>query len=380
MPFKKLRSNLLLSPNEQKKLDDITSSRLESHARVIRAKMLLYYAQNKSINSIAKKIQVGRPTVERCIDKALTGGINIALADLPRKGRNPKLTSEDKTWVINLACIKPKELGYANETWTYSLLVKHIRENAPLQGFPMLTKATKSSVHNILCEAPIKPHKLTYYLERKDPDFETKMAQILVVYKQVSIMREQEANSEVERNWAVISYDEKPGIQAIDNIAQDLPPVPGKYSTIARDYEYNRYGTVSLLAGIDLHDGVVHGLVRDRHRSYEFIEFLKLINNAYPSHYKLRVILDNHSAHISKETMKWLKQYPNRFEFIFTPKHGSWLNLVEIFFSKMTRSFLRFIRVKSKQELKQRIERYLQEINSDPVVFHWTYKMDKMTI
>jgi len=111
------------------------------------------------------------------------------------------------------------------------------------------------------------------------------------------------------------------------------------HPTFAREFEYKRYGTVSLLAGIDLVTGKVHALVKDRHRSREFIEFLKLLDGAYPASTAIKVILDNHSAHISKETKAWLASQPaGRFEFTFTPKHGSWLNLVEGFFSKLARS------------------------------------------
>ena len=128
---------------------------------------------------------------------------------------------------------------------------------------------------------------------------------------------------------AIVSYDEKPGIQAIATTAPDRPPAPGRHATFARDHEYKRHGTVSLLAGIDLLTGQVHALVKDRHRSHEFIEFLKLLDAAYPTHTAIKLILDNHSAHISKETKAWLADRPaGRFEFIFTPKHGSWLNLV----------------------------------------------------
>jgi transposase len=91
-------------------------------------------------------------------------------------------------------------------------------------------------------------------------------------------------------------------------------------------------------------------------------------------------VLDNHSAHISKETRSYLETVPQRFVFVFTPKHGSWLNLIEIQFSKMTRSMLRGIRVASKQELIDRIHQYFEEINADPVVFHWKYKMDGIYI
>ena len=177
---------------------------------------------------------------------------------------------------------------------------------------------------------------------------------------------------------AIVSYDEKPGIQALATTAPDLPPEPGKHATFARDHEYKRYGTVSLLAGIDLLTGQVHALVKDRHRSCEFVEFLKLIDAAYPTHTAIKLILDNHSAHISKETRAWLADQPaGRFEFVFTPKHGSWLNLIEGFFSKLARSVLRYIRVESKQELKDRIMAAMDEFNRHPVVHTWSYKLDK---
>ena len=148
--------------------------------------------------------------------------------------------------------------------------------------------------------------------------------------------------------------------------------------SFARDHEYKRHGTVSLLAGIDLLSGKVHALVKDRHRSREFVEFLKLLDAAYPAHTAIRLILDNHSAHISKETNTWLAtQPPGRFEFTFTPKHGSWLNLIEGFFSKLARSVLRQIRVASKQELKDRIIAAMDHFNQSPVVHTWSYKLEK---
>lgn len=160
-------------------------------------------------------------------------------------------------------------------------------------------------------------------------------------------------------------------VQAIALTAPDLPPVPGKESTIARDYEYVRHGTVSIMAGIDLHTGHIFANVEDRHRSVEFIGLLKKIDEHYPSDAIIRVVPDNHSAHISKETMAYLASRPGRFEYVHTPKHGSWLNLIECAFSKMARTFLRHIRVASKEELKTRILQGIAEINDSPVVFRW---------
>lgn len=214
----------------------------------------------------------------------------------------------------------------------------------------------------------VQPHKIRYYIERRDPDFEPKMNQVLEVYKKAKELRE---NGQQMHEIAILSYDEKPGIQALGNRTDDLVPVAGIYPFIARDPEYTRYGTVSLMAGIDLVTGEVQGRVVDRHKSKEFVEFLKGLDERYAKDWTIWLILDNHSIHISKETNRYLATVPERFRFIFTPKHGSWLNLIESFFSKVARTVLRGIRVKSKDELKQRILQYLQEVNENPVVFCW---------
>jgi transposase len=165
-------------------------------------------------------------------------------------------------------------------------------------------------------------------------------------------------------------------IQAIATTAPDLPPKPRVHATFARDHEYKRHGTLSLLAGIDLLTGKVHALVKDRHRSREFIEFLRLIDAAYPPNTAIKLILDNHSAHISRETRAWLATRPSgRFELTFTPKHGSWLNLIEGFFSKFARSVLRHIRVASKHELRERIMAGIDDVNRHPVIHTWSYKL-----
>jgi len=376
MPFKSKRSPLNLEKKDIDFLENLSSSRTEPYAKVMRAKILLAYARGETISGIARNEHTDRPVVERCVDKALSGGIMTALRDLVRQGRPSDITDEDKSWVIHMACTKPTEYGYAAERWTFSQLAKHIREHAKENGYPALARMGKSGLHNILSKARVKPHKTTYYLEKRDEEFEAKMAQVLVVYKEVRQARE---GAGPEKH-TVLSYDEKPGIQATENIAPDLAPIAGTFPNWSRDHQYKRHGTLSLLAGIDLYDGHILGLVRDRHRSKEFIEFLTLSDERYPDDWRIRIILDNHSSHISKETMNWLKTKPNRFEFIYTPEHGSWLNLVEMFFSKMTRAFLRSLRVKTKEELKQRIEKYLGEVNADPVIFKWKYKLDEVMV
>jgi transposase len=372
------KPDLVLSDNDRQELTRMSRSRTEPASRVQRASILLMYAGGTNVTAITRQFHTTRPLVYRVIDKALAFGPLAALDDIKRSGRSRTIDDAAKSWIISLACQRPTELGYAAETWTYSNLVKHIRAYAETYGHPCVARISRSKVHDILTQGAIRPHKIRYYLEKRDPHFEEKMIDVLCVYKDVDLIN-RAADPPDNRESVTLSYDEKPGIQAIKNIAAQLRPTPGGYPAIGRDYEYKRLGTVSLLAGIDLHTGKVHALVKERHRSREFIEFLDIVNNAYPADLIIRIVLDNHSSHISKETQRYLKTRPNRFHFVFTPKHGSWLNLIESFFSKIARSFLRHIRVDSKQELVKRIYQGIEEMNADPVVFRWHYKLDEIS-
>ena len=361
---------LVIDPGDLARLEALTRSRTEPASRVERARILLAYRAEPSSTAVGERIGVTHQTVQRCVRRAARLGVIAALDDSPRPGKAPNITPEAKAWLLSLACQKAKDLGYPHELWTTRLLARHVREHATAAGHLSLARIVQGTVCKMLAAQEVRPHKVRYYLERRDEAFEAKMAEVLCVYREVAILKESDA-SEV----AIISYDEKPGIQAIGNTAPDLPPRPGAHQAFARDHEYQRHGTLSLLAGIDLLTGRVHARVEDRHRSREFVSFLKQLDAAYPPETAIKLILDNHSAHISKETTSWIATQPRgRFAFVFTPKHGSWLNLVEGFFSKMTRSMLRHIRVASKAELKARIMAYLDDLNRDPVVHTWTYK------
>ena len=371
---------LSLGDADVKRLSSIAQSRTEPASRVKRARILLAYRKDPSFFAVARAFGTHHQTVQRCVERAVIEGPLAALDDRPRPGREPTITLEAKAWLIDLACRKAKEFGYPHELWTTRLLASHARSQGPRQGHSCLANLAQGTVCKILDAEEIKPHKVRYYLEQRDPDFAVKMAEVLCIYRQVKILKQiaTATKTKPKEKVAVISYDEKPGIQAIATTGPDLPPEPGLHATFAREHEYKRHGTVSLLAGIDLLSGEVHALVRDRHRSREFIDFLKLIDAAYPPATAIKLILDNHSAHISKETRAWLAAQPaHRFEFTFTPKHGSWLNLVEGFFSKLARSVLRHIRVASKQELKDRLMAAINYFNQNPIVHTWTYQLDK---
>jgi transposase len=368
---------LAMSDEEIERLAVLSRSRTEPASRVARAAMLLAYREKPSFFGVGQRLGVHHQTVQRCVERALAHGALAALDDRPRPGKEPVITPQAKAWLVSLACDKAKKHGYPHELWTTRLLARHAREHGPAAGHECLARLVQGTVCKLLGREDIRPHKVRYYLERRDAEFEQKMAQVLCVYREVQILKKAVTSPKTsDKPVAIVSYDEKPGIQAIATTAPDLPPVLGMHPTFTRDHEYKRHGTLSLLAGIDLLTGKVHALVRDRHRSKEFIEFLKRLDAAYPAATAIKLILDNHSAHISKETKAWLAEQPaGRFEFTFTPKHGSWLNLIEGFFSKFARSVLRHIRVTSKHELKQRIMAGIDEVNRHPVIHTWSYKL-----
>lgn len=374
-------STITLSSEDRSYLETQTRSRTIQAQTVCRARILLLRAEGTPIDDIADKVGINRCSVILCLKKFKEGGVENALFDAPGRGRNAEITDDEKAWIINIACQKPVDLGYSAEVWTRALLTKHINKFAEEAGHIRLATISQSKVRTILEEADIKPNKIKYYCENRDPDFDQKMHNVLLVYKQLSMQFDENGNllpfDEDSEIVHVLSYDEKPGIQAIATTSEDLHP-DEKHSTFSRDYEYKRLGTVSLLAGIDLQTGEAIPLVSDTHNSNDYIKFLKLLDSKYPKGDKIRLILDNLKVHTSNETRKYLASIPGRFEFVFTPKHGSWLNLIEGFFSKLTRQSLRGIRVKTKEELIARIYKYFEEVNESPVVYRWKYKLDEI--
>ena len=377
----KRASSIELSKEEREYLELQTRARTIPAQTVTRARILLLRADAVSIDAIADKVGLNRCSVMLCLKKFKEGGIENALFDAPGRGRNAEITDKEKAWIINIACQKPIDFGYAAETWTYAKLTSHINKTAEAAGYTRLSTIHKSTVNTILAEADIKPHKITYYCENRDPDFDSKMHNVLLVYKQLEMQFDESGKIIVSEDTPVhmLSYDKKPGIQAIATTSDDLMP-DEKHSTISRDYEYKRLGALSLLAAIDLQTGEAIPLVREKHSSKEYIEFLKLLDDKYPKGDKIRIVLDNLKVHTSEATRKYLATVLGRFEFVFTPKHGSWLNMVEGFFSKMTRQMLRGIRVKSKDQLTDRIYKYFAEINEEPIVLHWKYNLDDIDV
>ena len=275
MARKSGRAALMLEPDQRKMLEGLAASRTSPVREVERAKVLLGYAAGTSITQLQRQLGLSRPMIYRCVDKALAAGVQAGLKDKYQRPHAPEITDEAKAWVVSIACTKPKEHGLACELWSIAALARFVSERAEAAGFARLSGAGKSTIWRILDEHDIKTHKIRYYLEKRDPDFDRKMQEVLMVYRDVSLYTEGAVHDARPNPIYTVSVDEKPGVQAIGLTAPDLPPVPGKATTVRRDYEYVRHGTVSILAGIDLHSGHFFACVEDRHRSVEFIGLLR---------------------------------------------------------------------------------------------------------
>ena len=375
---------LKLTTDEKNSLECLLRCPTTEARKYIRAKILLLKSDSYTNEAIADKLDITVPTVRLCLQKYFAGGIDNALNDCKGKGRKQEISDDDITWVVNKACQKPLDYGFSAEFWYPASFTRFILSIAVKEGHPRLEHVSEFSLRKILANAKIRPFKVTYYCEKRDPDFDSKMHNVLVIYKQVSLQFDKDGNLLPFEGTPVhtLSYDEKPGIQAIGSTTPDLPPISNteKGSSYMRDYEYIRYGTISLLAAIDLLTGEAIPLVSDTHKSSDFVEFLTRLDAKYPEGDKIRLILDNHSAHTSQETQRYLNNHLGRFEFVFTPTHGFWLNLVEGFFSKLTKQMLQGIRVASKEELSERIYKYFDEINQIPIPYHGSYNLDSIDL
>src|SRR5215471_10818147 len=227
-----------IGEEDLRRLRGIAGSRTEPASYVERARMLLAYREDPSFFAVGHALGVHHQTVQRCVERAVAYGPLEALDDRPRPGKEPTITAAARAWLVDLAGRKAKELGYPHELWTTRLLARHAREHGPAEGHDCLAKLAQGTVCKILNRQVIKAHKVRYYLERRDPDFEEKMAQVLCVYREVALLKETAAEGR-NRPAVVVSYDEKPGIQAIATTAPDLPP---NYPSFARDHEYKRHG------------------------------------------------------------------------------------------------------------------------------------------
>ena len=376
-----------LTADERERLEALASSRTVAVAVHDRAKMLLLKASGRTNAEVADKMDVHPNTVTLLLRKFREGGVDAALADAPGRGRPAEIGEADELWAVEKACVPPRDCGHAAELWYPALLTRHIRSVAEAEGHPRMATVSETKLRKILRDAKVQPWRVTYYCERRDEEFDAKAHDVLVVYRQLSLCFDEAGEVWAEcvdaegRAARAVSVDEKPGTRAIAPTGEDRPPAAGgdakgRPATVQRDHEHGRLGTWSLIAGIDLTEGVAHPLVRESHRSSDFADFLKVLDAHYPRRDSIRPMLDNHSARTSAETQAYLNTVPGRFTFVFVPRHASWMNLIESFFGRMSRQMLRGIRVSTKEELRDRIYAWFEEFNEDPSPYRWTWGVD----
>ena len=372
------KTAVALGAEDREMLERLARMRTAQAQTVTRARILLLRDSGETLVSIAEKVGLAVNSVRLCVTKYLEGGVEHALSDGARSGRPREIDDADRAFVVDLACQRPADLGYAAELWTNDLLWAHVRKVAEAAGHPRLATVATGTVHNILANAQLKLHKMTYYCERRDPNLEAKTRDVLLLHEQLPFRFDEDGHPvpwEKGQEARVLSHDEKPDTRDAHEHCPDLRPVAGGRGTVGRDYEYGRLETLSLLASIDLLTGEATPLVSETHKSSDYVEFLKILDGKYPKGDLIRIVLDDVSARTSAETRHYLTTVLGRFEFVSAPKHGSWLNLVEGLFSRMTRQMLRHIRVSSKDELKERILRYFREVNAEPVAYRWKWNL-----
>src|SRR6266478_1312071 len=194
---------LSVDADQRRALVEISRSRTEPANRVERARIILAYLEEPSAYAVARAMGVSQQTVTRCLERAAELGVLAALDDRARTGRDATITAEARTWLVGLACAKPLQFGYPHELWTTRLLAAHSRDHGPRAGHPSLANLAQGTVCKILAAHEVKPHRVRYYLERRDPEFE-----VLCVYREVEMRRAVSGGAAQEPAIAVISYDE----------------------------------------------------------------------------------------------------------------------------------------------------------------------------
>lgn len=268
------------------------------------------------------------------------------LEDRPRPGKPRQYSDADRLRVVEMACTqKPR----AETHWSVRTLAQ-------------ATGVGRDTVHRILRQADLKPHRVGTFSQSPDPDFAAKVVDVVGLYLHPP------------KHAVVLCVDEKTQVQALDRTQPLLPMRPGQFER--RTHDYKRNGTVQLYAALEVHAGRVVPRIEERHRSREFIVFMNHLLRVYPSG-DLHVIVDNVSSHDSKEVQNWHNQPRHRrVVFHFIPTYSSWLNMAEILFNLLQAKVLRRGVFPSKKALVIAIMEYIQKFNEERRPFRWTKTAD----
>lgn len=341
---------ITLKKKQRKRLEKIVRRRSPSHWLVLRAKVVLLSVTLKRIDAVCEALSLDRQVVRRWRKRFLAGGVE-ALKDRGRRGRPAVI--KPKVWqkVATLVVQPPTNFGLELNRWT-------VREMSAFLAKRYGWSVSRSSISRFLRSMALKPHRVRYWLNPKDPEFDKKAARICRLYLRPP------------RGKTVLSIDEKPGVQALERRHPDRPMRPGRARRA--EFEYRRRGTRNIFAALDIKTGRVLVQVTADRKVPRVIDFLQFIANHY-SRGPIILISDNISTRFHRDVKKWMKRHP-RFSFVFTPYHGSWLNQVEIWFGILTAKCLRGRSFSSVAALAKSIYRFTKRWNDELAKpFEWTY-------
>jgi putative transposase len=309
---------------------------------VVRAKLVLLLAEGKTYDDIKDCLEVGKTAIakwkRRFIEKGLEG-----LKDAQRSGKPRVYTEVDRARVVQKACEKP-EGGYTS--WSQRRIAKEL-------------KMSQSTVHAILKEHALRPHKVDYWCGKStDSEFESKMLNVIGLYMNPP------------ENALVICVDEKTQMQAIDRSQPELPMISGKPKR--HTATYTRNGTVSLIASLAVHTGEITGNIIEKNNAENFLKFLKRIDRKYRNKH-LHIIVDNLAVHKHKDVKAWLER-KRKITVHFTPTYSSWLNQIEIWFNILSKDVLKGGVWKSRKQMTKQLLEYIKTYNNTRAKpFSWTY-------
>lgn len=336
---------LRVDDNQHKRLQFLARAGTTPQKIALRARIILLAADGVPNTGIAARLTIGRPTVLLWRARFRAGGMPALLKDGRRPGRKKTIAPDVIARVVE-ATLHTTPPGATH--WT-------TRTMAKAQGLSHMT------VQRIWKQHGLQPHRVETFKLSRDPHFVAKLRDIVGLYL------------EPPDRALVLSVDEKSQIQALERTAPLLPLRPGIPARQTHDYQ--RHGTTTLYAALSMLDGTVIGQCLPRHRSREFIRFLKTIDAQTPADLDLHLIVDNSSTHKSPPVKRWLKRHP-RFHLHFTPTSSSWLNMVERWFREITQNRIRRGSFRSLNELLAAIHEYLAVYNRTPKRFVWTKDTD----
>jgi transposase len=333
------------SAADRARLRAIVAARNSPQKHVWRARIILAAAEGCGTVEITRRAGVSKPCVRRWQARFAAEGVAGLLRDRTRPPGTSPLPRATVERVVELTRQGPP--GEATH-WTGRAMAKAV-------GISL------SAVQGIWKAHGLVPHRVRTFKLSKDPEFIAKLRDIVGLYMSPPA------------HAVVLSVDEKSQIQALDRTQPGLPVKEGRCATMTHDYE--RHGTTTLFAALNILDGTVVGRCMQRHRHQEFVRFLNAVEAAVPAGKLVHAIMDNYAAHKHPKVRAWLARHP-RWTFHFTPTSCSWLNAVEGFFATLTRRRLRRGSFASLVELQAAINRYLAEANADPKPFVWTAEPD----